>query len=132
VNWPSLQALLNVLDRLDAPPAGGVIAIGHSAAYRTLDTWLVHPRLQTVVRFDAAYGDVELYRDWMQQSTSHRLVDLAEVTRPWATAVHRVVGSVLIPSSFGHVGMITGGVALPAILRGLDSADASLQLGEAL
>jgi hypothetical protein len=122
VSWPSLQRLLETLNRgADLPlPKGDVVAIGHSAAYRTVDGWLAHPRLQTVVRFDAAYGDVDLYRGWMRASSSHQLVDLAEVTRPWAEAVHRQVPrSVFIPSSFGHMEMISDGAAMPAILRGL-------------
>lgn len=137
VTWPSLDRLVEALAVHEVPPAGAIVAVGHSGAYRTITRWLDHPRLGTVVRLDAAYGDEELYRAWLHEGT-HRLFDIAEETQPWAEAVHRAFDdglrldafptdglpdaartarSVFILSTLGHHALISSGQVLPSVLR---------------
>jgi len=136
VAWPSLERLVDALAVHEVAPAGAIVAIGHSGAYRTISRWLDHPRLGTVVRLDAAYGEEELYRAWLSKG-SHRLVDIAEETRPWADAVHRAfvdgvrldafpttgfpdaarsARSVFVVSALGHHALISSGQVLPSVL----------------
>ncbi len=141
VAWPSLGALVGELRHADGIelPAKQIVAVGHSAAYRTVDGWLVDPRLATVVRLDAAYGGVDLYRAWMRASRSHRLVDVAQETRPWARAVHSMLpGALLVDADVdeswdrvtrtrsayiaydaGHFEMVRDGAVVPQLLRAL-------------
>lgn len=136
VRWPALERVVEVLGLHEDVPPGAVIAVGHSGAYRTITGWLDNARLGTVVRLDAAYGEEELYGSWLR-SSSHRLVDIAEETRPWAERVHRAFGdgvrldaypeagfpvearsarSILVLSTLGHHAMISSGRVLPTVL----------------
>ncbi len=146
VNWPSLSELLaEVFDRTGlARPAGPVIAVGHSGAYRTLMTWLEHPLLERIVLVDALYGEIEPFRTWLLASPEHRLIDVSNDTLRWSEELARDVAAagapvvesdrfppderhwpdgardarlLLVRSQHGHMPLVQGGVALPMILR---------------
>lgn len=145
VAWPSLAGLLGVV--ASSIPielaAGRTVAIGHSAAHRTLEHWLAEPRLDTVVLVDAAYGELSLYREWLRRSRTRRLIDVGSETRSRTDRFHRSLpGSRVVedfpPPEAGtlpdgvrdarilyirswreHLELVTDGVALPMLLRAL-------------
>jgi hypothetical protein len=142
VSWPSLSDLLarvNAEPTLEVPD-GPVIAVGHSAAHRTLATWLEEPSLQTIVLLDALYGKVDLFDAWLRASPDHRLIDVSEDTRPWARQLHAAFPETLVYNGvrrlrrsalktarharivhvrarIGHMPLVTSGIALPRVLR---------------
>jgi hypothetical protein len=144
VSWTKLGELLaQVSEQLGTSlPTGRVAAVGHSGAYRTLSAWLDSEELDTVALVDALYGDVPRFHDWIEGSDDRRLIDVADLARRWTDALHarlpetvrydgfpaadagRLVGArqeriVYVPTTLGHMPLITGGVALPMILRAL-------------
>jgi hypothetical protein len=144
VAWESLPALLAAVEHGtgEPRPRRRVVAVGHSGAWRTMQRWLADPSLDTVVLLDAVYGDIELYRDWVLASPKHRLIDIGDDTRKWTEQLHALLpDSVIldgfpptdqeiprevararilyIRSSFGHFPLVTGGIAIPIILRTL-------------
>lgn len=144
VAWPSLAALLDTVERaVDVkPPRRRIVAVGHSGAYRTLLSWLKEPALDTVVLLDAAYGEIERYRAWVTASPRHRLIDVGDDTRKWTEQLHASLPSTVILDGFppvedeipraaarakilyirsdlGHFPLVTGGIALPMVLRTL-------------
>jgi hypothetical protein len=144
VPWPALPPLLATVARgLRARlPDGKLIAIGHSGAHRTLSLWLEDKRLDTVVLVDAHYGELPQLRSWILASPERRLIDVADLTRPWTDELHaslpetvvydefpdpdagRLAGArdaqiVYVRSRLGHMPLVTGGIALPMILRAL-------------
>lgn len=142
VAWPSLHALLAaVVSDIGVPmPKGRVVAIGHSGAFRTLEQWLPNQRLDTIVLLDAAYGDTWGYRSWLYADKSHRLIDVADDTLAAGDKLHRMMpGTIVIDgfpddeltdhertarilyirSSLGHMPLVTGGHAIPTLLRAL-------------
>jgi len=145
VVWDSLPALLDAVETgIDAPMAHGrVVAVGHSAAWRTLTAWVTAPDdpLDTLVMFDALY-EVPQFLAWIKASRDHRLIDVGDDTRPWTEQLHRALpesivlehmpdlgddlprGSIdahvlYIKSEVGHMPLVTGGAALPTVLRAL-------------
>jgi hypothetical protein len=89
--WPSLGELLELVAH-DVPatrPAGRTIAIGHSAAHRTLEAWLDEAGLDTVALVDAAYGELSRYRAWLRHSKLRRLIDIGAETRWQTDRFHR-------------------------------------------
>lgn len=147
VSWTSLTDLLATVEKAIAAdvqmPQRRVVAVGHSGAYRTLLTWLDEPELDTVVLLDAAYGEIEQYKKWIEADDSHRLIDVGDFsTREWTDKLHAgLPDSVVldgfpsveeglpreasrarilyIKSTMGHFPLVTGGIALPMILRAL-------------
>jgi hypothetical protein len=144
VAWHTLSALLRAVEHgLRRPlPDGEVVVVGHSAAHRTITPWLDDARLGTVVLLDAMYGDMPELREWINQSPERRLIDVGNLTRPWTDALHatlpdtlvfddfpspdegRLPGArgaqvVYVRSEIGHMPLVTGGLALPMLLRAL-------------
>ena len=141
VVWPSLSQLLGtVSDSIDQPlPAGDVVAVGHSAAYRTLVLWLGNSTLRTLVLLDAAYGEEDRFLAWTRD-THHRLINIASDTIDESNWLHaflpdtkRVYGLpaswtddaraarvLYVRTGIGHMPMITDGVALPLALQALE------------
>jgi len=145
VYWRSLSSLLQTVragigQRL---PSGRLVVVGHSGAHRTITQWLDNRGIDTVVLMDAAYGELDLYRDWIRGSRERRLIDVGDDTMRWTDALHRSLPStvvvdrfpparagflpleaqdariVYIRSQLGHMPLVTGGVALPMVLRAL-------------
>lgn len=140
VNWPSLGGLLGAVasGTGEAMPAGELVAVGHSAAYRTLVLWLADPALKTLVLLDAAYGEEDQFLAWTRANQEHRLINVASDTVEESNWIHqylpktkRVYGLhelsadaraarvLYVRTWVGHMPMITGGVALPLALRAL-------------
>src|SRR5258706_10676684 len=140
-SWESLGPLLDAVEQgLDQKlPRRRVVTIGHSAAYRTLLGWLDEPLLDTVVLVDAAYGEIDQYKAWINADDKHRLIDVGDDTRAWTDQLHKDLPETVVLESFptledgvpreaararilyiksnlGHFPLITGGVALPMIL----------------
>jgi hypothetical protein len=141
VVWPSLAQLLReVGSGIDEPlPAGEVVVIGHSAAYRTLVLWLTNPALRTLVLLDAAYGEEDRFLEWIRID-EHRLINIASDTIGESNWMHaflpgtkrifglpsewtddaRAARVLYVRTDIGHMPMITNGIALPLALRALE------------
>jgi hypothetical protein len=142
VAWPRLEELLDtVADELaEALPEGRVIAVGHSGAHRTLAEWLDEDQLDTVVLLDAMYDKGPAFRDWLDADPDRRLIDAAVLTRKWSEPFHAAIPDskrfdelpatgvlegarasrvVYVRSQYGHMALVTDGVALPILLRAL-------------
>ena len=144
VAWDSLAPLLDAVEKgIGQPwPRRRIVTIGHSAAFRTLLGWLDEPEIDTVVLVDAAYGEIDQYKNWVLASDHHRLIDVGDDTRQWTDQLHaELPDSVVldefpsledgippsaakarilyIKSTLGHFPLVTGGIALPMILRTL-------------
>jgi hypothetical protein len=146
VTWASLGDLLRAVGgKLGALPEGRLVVIGHSGAHRTLAGWLDDPRIDTIALVDAAYSDLSVYRAWLEQRSGRRLIDVGDVTRAVTDAFHDDLPETLVVDRFpppergvlspevqcarvvyvrsfiGHMELVTGGVALPMILRALEA-----------
>jgi hypothetical protein len=144
VSWPSLALLLATIEReLDEPRRDArVVAIAHSGAHRTLSSWLTNERLATIVLMDAHYGEMPRVRSWITASEERRLINVGSLTRPWTDELHASLPESLVFEEFpdaesgqlpgahdaqivyvrshvDHMKLVTGGVALPMILRAL-------------
>jgi hypothetical protein len=142
VRWTSVAALLvAVAERLDEPlPPGRLIAIGHSGAHRTLLSWLHEDAIDALILVDAVYGDIDRYAAWLAADPDRRLIDAAIDTRRWSDELHAAVPDTLLftrfpPAEAGrlrgarqarvvyvhsqhdHMELVTGGIALPMLLR---------------
>lgn len=144
VAWESMQPLLDTVEKaIGQPwPKHRVVAFGHSAAWRTLLGWLEEPQLDTVVLLDAAYGDIDRYKKWIDASPHHRLIDVGDDTRAWTDQLHAQLPDSVVLESFptveegiprsaakarilyiksnlGHFPLVTSRTAIPQILRTL-------------
>jgi hypothetical protein len=144
VAWDGLAPLLVEVARgIGQPtPHRRIVAFGHSAGYRTLLGWLDEAELDTVVLFDAAYGEIDQYRKWIEASDRHRLIDVGDDTRTWTDQLHASLPDTVvldgfptveagipaaaararilyIKSDLGHFPMVTNGTAIPTVLRAL-------------
>jgi len=152
IAWPSLPDLVRtVADHVAvALPAGRLIAVGHSGAYRTLAAWLATPALDTVVLLDALYTEFGLL-PWMRASKQHRLVNIVYETGRFSNYLHRRLPNtkrvnglpqnalpdapiLYVKTDVGHWPLVTDGVALPLALRAIGvphvaSAPLDLPLG---
>jgi hypothetical protein len=139
VRWASLSELLQAVeDGIGEPvPRDRVVAVGHSAAFRTLTAWLADPELDTLVLFDAAY-EVDQFVAWAK-SDAHRLIDVGDDTRAWTEQLHRALPDTVIidhmpsadealpvdarvlyiQSAVGHMELVEDGQALPIVLRAI-------------
>jgi hypothetical protein len=141
VYWTSLAELVRTVHaETGLPrPSGPLVAIGHSGAYRTLLSWLDYPLLDTVVMVDAMYAEIEPFRDWFEAAPARRFINIGDDTIIWTEDLGHQLSmleidrfpperlppeattarAVYIRSQFGHMGLVTGGVALPQVLRSL-------------
>lgn len=120
--------------------SGPLVAVGHSGAYRTLQRWLDEPLLERIILVDALYGEQESFGGWLAASPQHRLITVGEDTVRWTedlastvpatviadhfpiapegwTPEQRAARHLYVRSQFGHMAQVTGGVALPLLLR---------------
>jgi hypothetical protein len=142
VAWASIADLLTAVEAGigQKVPRKRLVAVGHSGAWRTLIGWLDEPILDTVVLFDAAYGELDSYKTWILASDKHRLIDVGDNTRKWTEELHKDLAEsvvlegfppadqvvpralrrariIYIRSNVGHFPLVTGGIALPLTLR---------------
>lgn len=136
LRWGSLQALLTEVERAGyARPAGNVVAIGHSGAYRTLSRWVDAPALTAVVLLDALYGQDEAFARFagrgrllmVSHCTAARarrfLTRFAHVPRrdalpdrPEFTADERSAHVVAFDTALSHTALNDSGASIPALL----------------
>lgn len=142
VRWESIGHLLAVVAERVPVPDGRIVAVGHSGAHRTLSRWIGEDVIDTLVLVDAYYGDDPGFHDWLAASPERRLIDAAHDTRPWTDELHaslpdtvvyrrfpspragklrdaRDARVVYVRSQHDHMRLVTGGVALPMLLRAL-------------
>lgn len=144
IAWPQLNDLLaDVAARLGgALPGGRIVAVGHSGAHRTLSLWATEELVDTFVLVDAIYGDKPEFVAWLEGDPDRRLIDAAQQTRPWTDALHATLADTLVferfprgrkarlrgargarvvyvRSQIEHMDLVTGGEALPTLLRAL-------------
>lgn len=142
VHYPDLLALVQEVEtRMKVwRGSGPLVAVGHSGAYRTLQRWLEEPQLDQVILVDALYGEQESFAAWYQASPQHRLISVGDDTVRWTedlaatlegtviadhfpiaaeswTAEQRAARHLYVRSQFGHMAQVTGGIALPLLLR---------------
>ena len=138
VRWTRIAELLNTVHRATGlrRPAGPLVVMGHSAAYRTISSWLDDGAISDVILVDALYGSEDRFLSWVEASSDHRLTIVAEDTIPQAESfVSRVPGAVtlssipyrlndarkarvlLIRSQLDHMALVTTGRALPVLLE---------------
>ena len=145
--WPFLGELLRAIPAAGGPrlPGGGLVVVGHSAAYRTLVGWLDYPPLRHIVLLDALYGNEEDYIDWLEEARGHggrRLTIVANDTTRWAEPfVKRLAYAqsaakmpetleelpppirdarvLYVKSQYGHMDILLTGKVLPVILQRL-------------
>jgi hypothetical protein len=105
-----------------------------------MKTGSITDRIDTVVLVDALYGAMPQLRAWLDANDDHRLIDAAVLTRRWTDELHaelpdtvvferfpppkagRLRGArgariVYVRSQHDHMELVTGGVALPMLLR---------------
>jgi hypothetical protein len=137
--WPALPALLAAVTETAEMPAGPLVAVGHSGAYKEIGGWLAHPRLRTVLLLDGLYGLETELRHWLARPR-HRM---ALVSKDTAAAAERFCRRLsyavtrprcpdevtqLSPRERGakllsmgtdsdHFGIVTDGRILPLLLR---------------
>jgi hypothetical protein len=146
VSWRSLDDLLSVVAAgIGRLPEGRLVIVGHSGAHRTLAGWLDEPRADTLALVDAAYNDPSVYRAWLEARPGRRLIDVGDVRRAVTDAFHRDLPDTVVVERFpapeqgtlspnaqdarvvyvrsfmGHMRLVSGGVAIPLILRALEA-----------
>jgi hypothetical protein len=144
VKWTDLDELLATVfaETGLAHPLGPVIAVGHSGAYRTLETWLGDPMLDELALIDADYDAVEPFSEWLRASPSHRIVEVTEDTVQWSEEMQRDTADLspvmldrfpvdahdwpadarttrllTIRAQWRHMELVTNGIVLPMLFR---------------
>lgn len=140
VVWDDLTQLLAAVRAAKPkllPPRAPVVAVGHSAAYRTMVKWLGHPQLREVVLVDALYGCEDQYAQWLKGQPNHRMVMIVRSTSAWARpfakrfrfarqlpeipasppARLRSLRLVVAQSQHGHMELVTQPQVLTSILQ---------------
>ncbi len=142
INYPDIGELLRLVEDKTGVLRGAArtIAIGHSGAFRTLQTWLDEPLLDQVVMIDAMYGEESLIVSWYRASPRHRLITVGEDTVlgtesvasmiPETVTVDRIPPAydlwppeartakhLYVRAQFQHMPLVTEGIVLPSLLR---------------
>ena len=142
INYPDLGELLRIVEDSTGVARGAAltVAVGHSGAFRTLQTWLDEPLLDQLVMIDAMYGDEDAIVGWVRASPRHRLifvgqdsllgteavadklpetliVDRVPPTYDTWPAAARTARSLYVRAQFMHMPLVTEGIVLPALLR---------------
>lgn len=142
INYPDVGELLRLVEERTGVMRGAALtaALGHSGAFRTLQTWLDEPLIDQIVLIDALYGDENVFAAWFKASPRRRLViagwdtllgsealasklpDTVTIDRfppTWDAwpADAKQARALYIRSQYGHMALVTDGVALPFLLR---------------
>lgn len=142
VNYPSLGELIRIVEDKTGVPRGAAltVAMGHSGAFRTLQSWLDEPLLDQLVMVDAMYGDEDVIASWYRASSHHRLILVGEDTilanesmvqklpeplivdrfpptyELWPAEAKRA-RLVYVRAQFMHMPLVMEGIVLPSLLR---------------
>lgn len=139
LRWESLQTLRDALaDARIQIPSGGVIAVGHSGAYRTIARWLSEPELSEIILLDGLYRDPAPFEAFAA-AQGHKLILVGkETAKACAALALRASGSareripdsyeqlsaaerraalLYLRSQYGHEEIVAGGKVLPLLLR---------------
>lgn len=142
INYPSLGELLQIVEEKTGVARGMAMTavVGHSGAFRTIDTWLDEPLVDALVMVDSMYANEEQIEAWYRASPHHRLITVGEDTLPYNESLLRAIGDVTvmdrvpttyetwpaeartaralyIRAQFMHMPLVTDGIVLPALLR---------------
>jgi len=145
VRWKNLGTLLSDVEQgWDSPlPAGPIVLVGHSAAYRTIVNWLHDPRVKSVILLDALYRNERQFLRWLRYAPnhqSHHLVLVANDTArhsqrlarrfPQAQRLSRIPASpgeftpqekrarlLLLRSQYEHMEIVSSGKVIPLLLE---------------
>ena len=142
VNYPDLTEVIRLVEDRTGELRGAALtaALGHSGAYRTLETWFDEPLLDHVVMVDAMYGDEDRIVRWFEGAPARRLITIGEDTVLGTEALAdklpgtytldqfpptfelwpaeaRAARHVYIRAQYGHMQLVNQGIALPSVLR---------------
>ncbi len=142
INYPNLSELLRIVEDKTGVQRGMAltVVVGHSGAFRTIESWLDEPLVDQLVMIDSMYADEEQIEAWLRASPRHRLITVGEDTLQWneqflrdipdTVVVDRVpptydtwppeartARSVYVRAQFAHMPLVTDGIVLPALLR---------------
>jgi hypothetical protein len=130
-----------VEDKTGVPRGAALTAVvGHSGAFRTIDSWLDEPLVDQIVMIDAMYADDNELAAWWKASPRHRLITVGEDTLQWNESLVRELPEPLIldrfPTSYDmwpdaaktsrlvyiraqymHMPLVMEGIVLPGLLR---------------
>jgi hypothetical protein len=75
VLWGDLNELVSLVKlKTNMPmPKSLWVALGHSAAYRTIGAWFANENLKKIILIDGLYGDDLLFEKWLKEP-GHQLV----------------------------------------------------------
>lgn len=142
INYPSLSEVLRTVEDKTGVTRGMALTavVGHSGAFRTIDTWLDEPLVDQLVMIDSMYANEEQIEAWFKSSPRHRLVTIGEDTLQWNEqflhdipdvlvldrvppsyetwpAEAKTARAVYVRAQFAHMPLVTDGIVLPAALR---------------
>lgn len=141
LTWPRLPALLQEVEKRTKLklPAGPIVLLGHSGAYKAIAGWLKEPRVTQVLLVDGLYANEPDFEAWLE-TTGNQLVLVSFETRlrsdwlskkrkavevdtlPWLydelPAATRAAPLVHVRSErLEHMELVTDGRLLPWLLR---------------
>lgn len=142
VNYPDLGELLRLVEEKTNVPRGAAltVAMGHSGAFRTIESWLDEPLLDQIVMIDAMYGDEDKMVGWYKAVPSRRLILIGEDTVLGAEGIAqklpeafvmdrfpptydlfpaeaRTSRLVYLRAQFGHMALVMEGIVMPSVMR---------------
>ena len=142
INYPNLGELLRIVETETGVQRGMALTavVGHSGAFRTIDSWLDEPLVDYLVMIDAMYANEEQIEAWYRASPRHHLITVGEDTLQWNEQLARDLSDVFvidrvpptydtwppeartsravyIRAQFWHMPLVTDGIVLPSLLR---------------
>ena len=142
INYPNLGELLRLVEDATGTPRGMALTavVGHSGAFRTIDSWLDEPLVDELVMIDAMYANEEQIEAWLKASPHHKLITVGEDTLQWNEQLAhdlpdtfvvdrvpptydtwppeaRTARTVYIRAQYWHMPLVTDGIVLPSVLR---------------
>jgi hypothetical protein len=142
INYPEIGEILRMVEDQTGVARGAALtaAVGHSGAFRTIQTWLDEPLIDQIILVDAMYGEEDLFVRWFEGSPRRRLINVGWDTLlgtestagkiPQTVTIDRFPPSwdawpaearraraLYIRSQYAHMPLVTDGVALPFLLR---------------
>ncbi|HEX5060968.1 MAG TPA: hypothetical protein VFV99_16485 [Kofleriaceae bacterium] len=142
VNYPNLSELIRLVEDKTGVSRGMALtaAVGHSGAYRTINSWLDEPLLDQIALVDAMYANEEVIEAWLRASPVHRMITVGEDTLQWNEQLLRdmpdmfvidrvpptfdtwpaeakTAKAVYVRAQYYHMPLVTDGIVLPGVLR---------------